>query len=64
MLGEAMNGEDAQLWKEAIQKELEGLEAMGTWEVVNHLPGAPLMDSKVVLQLKLDADGVPIKHKA
>ncbi|KAJ1037473.1 hypothetical protein NDA10_007109 [Ustilago hordei] len=64
MLGEAMNGEDAQLWKEAIQKELEGLEAMGTWEVVNHLPGAPLMDSKVMLQLKLDADGVPIKHKA
>ena len=27
-------------------------------------PGVPLMDSKVVLQLKLDADGVPIKHKA
>ncbi|SOV05187.1 uncharacterized protein UDID_17863 [Ustilago sp. UG-2017a] len=62
-LGEAMNGEGTQLWKEAIQKELEGLEAMGTWEVVNHLPGAPLVDSKVVLQLKLNADGVPIKHK-
>ncbi|SOV08120.1 uncharacterized protein UDID_17289 [Ustilago sp. UG-2017a] len=62
-LGEAMNGEDAQLWKEAIRKELEGLEAMGTWEVVNHLPGVPLVDSKVVLWLKLDADGVPIKHK-
>ncbi|SOV07667.1 uncharacterized protein UDID_19378 [Ustilago sp. UG-2017a] len=30
-LGEAMNSEDAQLWKEAIRKELEGLEAMGTW---------------------------------
>ncbi|SOV08353.1 uncharacterized protein UDID_17359 [Ustilago sp. UG-2017a] len=63
-LGEAMNGEDTQLWKEAIRKELEGLEAMGTWEVVNHPPGVPLVDSKVVLQLKLDADGVPIKHKA
>ncbi|SOV09314.1 uncharacterized protein UDID_18553 [Ustilago sp. UG-2017a] len=37
---------------------------MGTWEVVNHPPGVPLVDSKVVLQLKLDADGVPIKHKA
>ncbi|SOV07411.1 uncharacterized protein UDID_18901 [Ustilago sp. UG-2017a] len=55
-LGEAMKGEDAQLWKEAIQKELEGLEAMGTWEVVNHPPGVPLVDSKVVLRLKLDAD--------
>ncbi|KAJ1598267.1 hypothetical protein NDA14_002687 [Ustilago hordei] len=64
MLGEAMNGEDTQLWKEAIRKELEGLEAMGTWEVVHQLPGVPLVDSKVVLQLKLDADGVPVKHKA
>ncbi|KAJ1599476.1 hypothetical protein NDA14_002818 [Ustilago hordei] len=63
-LGEAMNGEDAQLWKEAIRKELEGLEAMGTWEVVHQPPGVPLVDSKVVLQLKLDADGVPVKHKA
>ncbi|KAJ1023703.1 hypothetical protein NDA18_004686 [Ustilago nuda] len=62
-LGEAMNGEDTQLWKEAIRKELEGLEAMGTWEVVHHPPGVPLVDSKVVLQLKLNADGVPIKHK-
>ncbi|SOV05373.1 uncharacterized protein UDID_18401 [Ustilago sp. UG-2017a] len=63
-LGEAMNGEDAQLWKEAIRKELEGLEAMGTWEVVHQPPGVPLVDSKVVLRLKLDADGVPVKHKA
>ncbi|SOV09900.1 uncharacterized protein UDID_19572 [Ustilago sp. UG-2017a] len=63
-LGEAMNSEDAQLWKEAIRKELEGLEAMGTWEVVHQLPGVPLVDSKVVLRLKLDTDGVPIKHKA
>ncbi|SOV07390.1 uncharacterized protein UDID_18894 [Ustilago sp. UG-2017a] len=62
-LGEAMNGEDAQLWKEAIRKELEGLEAMGTWEVVHQPPGVPLVDSKVVLRLKLDADGVPVKHK-
>ncbi|SOV04828.1 uncharacterized protein UDID_17205 [Ustilago sp. UG-2017a] len=63
-LGEAMNGEDTQLWKEAIRKELEGLEAMGTWEVVHQPPGVPLVDSKVVLRLKLDADGVPVKHKA
>ncbi|SPC65512.1 related to retrotransposon protein [Ustilago sp. UG-2017b] len=63
-LGEAMNGGDTQLWKEAIQKELEGLEAMGTWEVVHQPPGVPLVDSKVVLRLKLDADGVPVKHKA
>ncbi|KAJ1032167.1 hypothetical protein NDA18_001663 [Ustilago nuda] len=63
-LGEAMDGEDAHLWKEAIRKELEGLKAMGTWEVVHHLPGVPLVDSKVMLWLKLDADSVPVKHKA
>ncbi|KAJ1018391.1 hypothetical protein NDA18_006545 [Ustilago nuda] len=63
MLGEAMDGEDAHLWKEAIRKELEGLKAMGTWEVVHHPPGVLLVDSKVVLRLKLDTDGVPIKHK-
>ncbi|KAJ1601462.1 hypothetical protein NDA14_002863 [Ustilago hordei] len=63
-LREAMDGEDTQLWKEVICKELEGLEAMGIWEVICHLPGAPLVDSKIVLHLKLDADGVPIKHKA
>ncbi|KAJ1590499.1 hypothetical protein NDA11_000019 [Ustilago hordei] len=63
-LREAIDGEDAQLWKEAIRKELEGLEAMGTWEVVHQPPGVPLVDSKVVLRLKLDADGVPVKHKA
>ncbi|KAJ1039781.1 hypothetical protein NDA10_006566 [Ustilago hordei] len=63
-LGEAMNGGDAQLWKEAIRKELEGLEAMGTWEVVHQPPGVPLVDSKVVLRLKLDTDGIPVKHKA
>ncbi|KAJ1044197.1 hypothetical protein NDA10_005691 [Ustilago hordei] len=28
------------------------------------MDGVPLVDSKVVLQLKLDADGVPVKHKA
>ncbi|KAJ1041782.1 hypothetical protein NDA10_004195 [Ustilago hordei] len=37
---------------------------MGTWEVVHQPPGVPLVDSKVVLRLKLDADGVPVKHKA
>ncbi|KAJ1590163.1 hypothetical protein NDA12_004721 [Ustilago hordei] len=60
----AVDSTDAQLWKEAIRKELEGLEAMGTWEVVHQPPGVPLVDSKVVLRLKLDADGVPVKHKA
>ncbi|KAJ1024718.1 hypothetical protein NDA16_002758 [Ustilago loliicola] len=63
-LKEAMDSQDAQLWKDAICKELEGLEAMGTWQIVDHPAGVPLVDSKIVLRLKLDADGVPLKHKA
>ncbi|KAJ1572422.1 hypothetical protein NDA11_003902 [Ustilago hordei] len=35
---EALTSEDAQQWQEAICKELDGLEAMGTWEVVDVLP--------------------------
>ncbi|CCF48868.1 hypothetical protein NDA14_004977 [Ustilago hordei] len=30
---EALVGPDKRLWEEAMQKELEGLEAMGTWKV-------------------------------
>ncbi|KAJ1597714.1 hypothetical protein NDA14_001839 [Ustilago hordei] len=47
-----------------LGEAMNGLEAMGTWEVVHQPPGVPLVDSKVVLQLKLDADGIPVKHKA
>ncbi|SNX85370.1 related to retrotransposon protein [Melanopsichium pennsylvanicum] len=63
-LKEAFNGNNAQQWHEAIRKELEGLEAMGTWEIVDKPEGANLVDSRIVLRLKLDADGVPIRHKA
>ena len=63
-LKEAFASEDAQQWQEAIRKELDGLEAMGTWEIVDKPPNANLVDSKIVLRLKLDADGVPIRHKA
>ncbi|SNX85305.1 related to retrotransposon protein [Melanopsichium pennsylvanicum] len=63
-LKEAFNGDDAQQWHEAIRKELEGLEAMGTWEIVDKPEGANLVDSRIILRLKLDADGIPIRHKA
>ncbi|KAJ1018426.1 hypothetical protein NDA18_006580 [Ustilago nuda] len=61
---EALASEDAQQWQEAIHKELDGLEAMGTWEVVDVLLNTKLVDSKMVLWLKLDANGIPIRHKA
>ncbi|SOV05267.1 uncharacterized protein UDID_17878 [Ustilago sp. UG-2017a] len=39
---EALASEDAQQWQEAIRKELDGLEAMGTWEVVDVPPNTRL----------------------
>ncbi|KAJ1027618.1 hypothetical protein NDA18_003618 [Ustilago nuda] len=59
-LREALDSDKAQQWHEAICKELEGLEAMGTWEIVDIPPETKLVDSKIVLHLKLDADGIPI----
>ncbi|SOV04575.1 uncharacterized protein UDID_17138 [Ustilago sp. UG-2017a] len=63
-LKEALASDDAQQRQEAIHKELDGLEAMGTWEIVDVPPNTRLVDSKIVLQLKLDADGIPVQHKA
>ncbi|UTT88052.1 hypothetical protein NDA17_002715 [Ustilago hordei] len=59
-LKEALASDDARQWQEAICKELDGLEAMGTWEIVDTPPNANLVDSKIVLRLKLDADGIPV----
>lgn len=64
MLKEALTSDNAQQWQEAIGKELDGLEAMGTWEIVDVPPSAKLVNSKIVLRLKLDADGIPVWHKA
>ncbi|SPC64523.1 related to retrotransposon protein [Ustilago sp. UG-2017b] len=64
MLNEALASDDAQQWQEAIHKELDRLEAMGTWEIVDVPPNTRLVDSKIVLRLKLDTDGIPVWHKA
>ncbi|KAJ1602456.1 hypothetical protein NDA14_005554 [Ustilago hordei] len=64
MLKEALTSDNAQQWQEAICKELDGFEAMGTWEIVDMLPSTKLVNSKIVLCLKLDADGIPVWHKA
>ncbi|SOV06544.1 uncharacterized protein UDID_17512 [Ustilago sp. UG-2017a] len=56
-LKEALASDDAQQWQEAIRKELDGLEAMGTWEIMDVPPNTRLVDSKIVLRLKLVARG-------
>ena len=61
---EAMNGEDRKHWEEAMRKELDGLEAMGTWEIVDLPKGVNTVDTRWVLKIKTDANLVPTKFKA
>ncbi|SOV04619.1 uncharacterized protein UDID_17155 [Ustilago sp. UG-2017a] len=63
-LKEALASDDMRQWQEAIHKELDGLEAMGTWEIVDVPPNTRLVNSKIILQLKLDANSIPVQHKA
>ncbi|SYW81310.1 uncharacterized protein UHO2_07389 [Ustilago hordei] len=61
---EAMSGKDRKHWEEAMRKELDGLEAMGTWEIVDLPKGANTVDTCWVLKIKTDANLVLTKFKA
>lgn len=61
---EALSGPDALRWRQAIKSEIGGLQDMGTWEEVDAPDGALLVDSKLVLRIKTDANGIPVKYKA
>ncbi|SOV06060.1 uncharacterized protein UDID_19259 [Ustilago sp. UG-2017a] len=61
---EAMSGEDRKHWEEAMRKELDGLEAMGMWEIADLPKGANTVDTHWVLKIKTDANLVPTKFKA
>ncbi|SYW81688.1 uncharacterized protein UHO2_00192 [Ustilago hordei] len=61
---EALAGEDKSFWEEAMHKELEGLEAMGTWETTYLPHGMNTVDMQWVLKIKTDANLIPTKYKA
>ncbi|SPC61214.1 uncharacterized protein UHOD_11257 [Ustilago sp. UG-2017b] len=51
-------------WWEAIKAEMDGLESMHIWETVDKPNDTNLVDSKLVLQVKTNANNVPYKFKA
>ncbi|SAM79905.1 uncharacterized protein UBRO_20569 [Ustilago bromivora] len=51
-------------WWEAIKAEMDGLESMHIWETVDKPKDMNLVDSKLVLQVKTNANHVPYKFKA
>ncbi|SYW81672.1 uncharacterized protein UHO2_00180 [Ustilago hordei] len=58
---EAMSGEDRKHWEEAMRKELDGLEAMGMWEIADLPKGANTVNMCWVLKIKMDANLIPTK---
>ena len=58
MLHEALDSPDAEQWKQAIEKEVQALQDMGTFTVIDDLPkGRKAISSKLVFQVKQNADG-------
>jgi Reverse transcriptase (RNA-dependent DNA polymerase) len=65
--GEALKSSDAENWMRAIHDELNSLEQMGTWDVVDRIEvprDAKILPSKFVLKIKRQADGTIDRFKA
>ena len=60
----AQRSADNAKWEEAMQEELTGLQAQGTWKVVDIPPDANLMRSKWVFKKKTDKDGNIVRYRA
>jgi hypothetical protein len=63
-LAEAMRRPNWPSWECGIFKELETLQVVGTWELVNPPKGANIIGSKWVFQAKKDSAGNIVRYKA
>jgi hypothetical protein len=63
-LKEALSSLDVDLWKEAINDEMDSLLSNGTWHLVELPPGCKPTGCKWVLKRKLKPDGTVDKYKA
>jgi hypothetical protein len=61
---EVVNGQNRQLWQEAVDKELDSLDRAGTWNVVDKVEEGKEVGSKWVFKVKRLADGSIDKFKA
>ncbi|KAJ1024667.1 hypothetical protein NDA13_004594 [Ustilago tritici] len=61
---EALTGPNQIHWCEAIKAEMDGLESKHIWGTMDWPKDTNLVDSKLVLQVKTDANNVPYKFKA
>lgn len=61
---ESLRCDEAELWKQAIRKEIEGLMTLGVFEAVKPVKGKRSIDSKLVFKVKYHPDGSVDKYKA
>jgi hypothetical protein len=63
-IAETYSSLDADLWKEAVQNEMNSIMSNGTWEVVDRPYGCKPVGCKWVFKKKLRPDGTTEKYKA
>jgi hypothetical protein len=61
---EAMDSEDGNLWKRAMEEEMASLDKNEAWDLVEFPTGRKPIGSKWVFKKKLDAEGKVEKYKA
>jgi hypothetical protein len=61
---EAVNAPNGDLWKKAVEKELDSLDKARTWDVVDRVAGKKEVGSRWVFKVKRLADGSIDKFKA
>jgi Reverse transcriptase (RNA-dependent DNA polymerase) len=62
--GEALQHDDAELWRHAIVAEIDTLKARGTWTLVTRQKNVRVLHSKVVLKIKRPPDSSVERYKA
>lgn len=60
----AMTSDQREMWKEAMDREMESLKENDTWELVDLPPGRKAIPNKWVYKIKTNADGSVHKFKA
>jgi hypothetical protein len=61
---ESYSSPDVDLWKEAVQSEMDSIMSTGTWEVVDRPYGCKPVGCKWVFKKKLRPDGTIERYKA
>ena len=61
-----MQGPDKEKWENAIKEEMKAMVEFGVWDPqpVELPKGKQAVDSKIVLKIKTDEQGNPVKYKA